>query len=94
MWVKCKNCLPEEGIDVPNFTITDKKLLTETKTKSSISAVKLLMDKYNLTHLESKYIVTHINEKFGSCNRCNYTELDQEYITCPKCKALNLNWKF
>lgn len=81
MRIKCKNCLPKEGIDVPNFSISDKKLFTETKSNSSIKAVKLLMNKYHLTHLESKYIVAHINKKFGSCNRHNYIELDKEYVT-------------
>ena len=51
------------------------------------------MDDYKLSHLESKYITTHINESYGKCNRCDFNELNEEYLNYPKCGALNFNWK-
>lgn len=93
MRVKCKNCLPKEGIDLPEFSLADKRLLTETKIESPVKVINLLMVNYKLPMLESKYITLHINEKYGECNRCKYDAMDQENMTCPKCKALNLNWK-
>ncbi len=92
MRVKCKNCLPKEGIDLPQFSQSEKKELTKIKIESGIKTVKVLMNQYGLSHLESKYIVTHINENYGKCNQCDYLKLDEENIICPKCKALNLNW--
>jgi len=91
--VQCKNCLPKEGIEVPAFSGSEKVRLTEMKTESPIKATKWLMENYKASHLEAKYMVTHINIKFGKCNRCNFNELEEEYLNCPKCKALNFNWK-
>lgn len=93
MKVQCKNCLPKEGIEVPEFTQSDKNRLSEMKEESSIKTVKCLMEDYRLSHLVSKYITTHINKIYGKCNRCDFNELDQEYLNCPKCGALNFNWK-
>jgi hypothetical protein len=92
MKVQCKNCLPKEGIDIPEFTQTDKNRLLEMKLESPIKNVKFLMDDYKLSHLESKYISTHINDTYGKCSRCDFDNLDQEYLNCPKCGALNFNW--
>jgi Zn finger protein HypA/HybF involved in hydrogenase expression len=93
MKVQCKNCLPKEGIEVPELKQSDKNRLSKMKQESPIKTVKCLMDDYGLSHLESKYITTHINENYGKCNRCDFNELDQEYLNCPKCGALNFNWK-
>ncbi len=93
MKVQCKNCLPKEGIEVPEFTQSDKNRLSEMKEESPIKTVKCLMEDYGLSHLESKYITTHINKIYGKCNCCDFNELDQEYLNCPKCGALNFNWK-
>lgn len=93
MKVQCKNCLPKEGIEVPDFTQYDKNRLSEMKHESPIKTVKCLMDDYGLNHLESKYIAIHINEYYGKCIRCDFDELGQEYLNCPKCGALNFNWQ-
>ena len=93
MKVQCKNCLPEEGIELPDFTQSDKESLTEMKLESPVKTVKLLMNDYKLSQRDSKYIVTHINKEYGKCNRCNFNKLDQEYLNCPKCGALNFNWR-
>jgi hypothetical protein len=93
MKTQCKNCLPKEGIEVPAFTQIQKKQLFNLTLESSIKTVEILIKTYNFTHRDAKFIVSHINLKYGKCNRCNFDELDKEYVNCPKCKALNLNWK-
>lgn len=92
MKVQCKNCLPKEGIEIPDFTQSDKNRMSEMKLESPIKTVKCLMDDYGLSHRDAKYIVTHINETYGKCNRCDFNNLDREYLTCPKCGAMNFNW--
>ncbi|NOU62277.1 hypothetical protein [Marinifilum caeruleilacunae] len=84
--------MPKEGIDIPEFTQSDKNRLIKMKQESPIKTVKCLMDDYKLSHHESKYITKHINETYGKCNRCNFDKLDRENLICPKCGALNLNW--
>jgi hypothetical protein len=93
MKLKCKNCSPKERIDIPEFSQPDKNRLSEMKQDSPIKTVKYLMDNYKFSHLESKYITNHINKCHGKCNRCDFNELDREYLNCPKCGALNFNWK-
>lgn len=92
MRVQCKKCSPQEGIELPGFTQSDKNRLSGLKGDSPIKTVKCLMEDYGLSHLESKYITTHINNVYGKCNRCDFNELEQEYSNCPKCGALNFNW--
>ena len=92
MRVKCKKCLPKEGIDIPTFNDSDKNHLWNLKKESSIKVVKHLIEDDKFSYRDAKYITTHINIEYGKCNRCNCTTLDVEYINCPKCKALNFNW--
>lgn len=92
MKVHCKNCLPKEGLDIPEFTQSEKTWLIKMNQESPIKAVKFLMDDYNLSHLESKFIITHINKTYGQCNCCDFDKLDCENLNCPICGALNLNW--
>ena len=93
MKVQCKNCLPKEGIEIPDFNQSEKQLLSERALNSPIHTAKYIVDQFNLSHRDAKYIVTHINKKHGRCNRCVFDKLDEEYIKCPKCGALNFNWK-
>lgn len=92
MKVKCKNCVPVEGIILPNFNNIEKNLLVEFKRESPINGVKHLVNKYKLDPTQSKYIITHINPIFGKCNRCKFNDLNEGNINCPICKSLNLNW--
>lgn len=94
MKVKCKNCLPEDGIEVPELSSEEKYAFWQLRKKSGLRLTKELMKNGRFTHLESKYITTHVNQIPGKCNRCNYDQLEGEYILCPKCSALNFNWKF
>jgi len=93
MKIKCKNCIPEDGIEKPNFTQSEKQEIWKLKTEKPIFAVKTLIDKYKFSQKEAKYIIAHINSNYGKCNRCSYNNLVEEYKNCPKCKALNFNWK-
>lgn len=93
MIVKCKNCLPTDGIDIPDFTFSEKSKLEEVTIQSPLHATKFIIDNFKLSHRDAKYIVTHINKIYGQCNRCNFDNLKDEFITCPKCGALNFNWK-
>lgn len=85
--------MPIAGIEVPEFTRSDKNRLLELKKESPIKTVKCLMDEYRLSHLESKFIAAHINKNYGKCDRCDFNGLDGEYGDCPNCGALNFNWK-
>lgn len=93
MKVQCKYCLPKEGIAIPEFTNADKENLHELKKRSPVHLVKHLIDHFRLSHLDAKYIAFHINNNYGLCNRCSFDALNEEYISCPKCGALNFNWK-
>jgi hypothetical protein len=93
MNVQCKNCSPEEGVEIPDFTESEKIDLQELNLTSPLHTVKLLMSKFQVRHIDAKYIVTHMNTDYGYCKRCSFDNLDGEYIKCPKCDALNFNWK-
>ncbi len=93
MNIQCKNCMPKEGIEIPTFAQSDKQQLLEWKKVSPLHAVRQLMEVNQFSHINAKYIITHINTEYGSCNRCNFDSLDQENITCPKCGSFNFNWE-
>jgi len=88
----CKKCgwqvekvdLPEEiALEILGLVIQELKLF----------AVKKLRDEFGIDHGKAKGIVAHFNPEFGKCHTCNYSELDKEYIECPKCGAFNYNLK-
>lgn len=93
MRVQCKNCLPTEGIELPDFDPSVKSKLVTLTIESPLRCTKYIMEQLNLSHRDAKYIVSHINTSYGHCKRCNFEQLDEECITCPTCKALNFNWK-
>ena len=93
MKVQCKNCLPKEGIEIPDFNQSEKNNLLELTVQSPIHSTKYIIDTFNLSHRDAKYIVTHINKTYGHCSCCNFDNLNEENINCPKCDALNFNWK-
>ncbi len=92
MRVKCKNCLPKEGIEIPDFSINERKTIVKLKQLSPLLLIKHLIEKSNLTALEAKYVTKHVNLHFGHCNCCQYIDLEEGIVDCPKCKALNFNW--
>lgn len=93
MKAQCKNCLENEVVEIPDFNPAEKKQLLEIYQKSPLHVVKHLVESLKVRHIYAKYIVTHINKNYGCCKRCIYDKLDEEYIKCPKCGALNFNWK-
>ena len=93
MNVQCEKCLPKEGIEIPDFSLYEKIKLSELITQSPLQATKHIIDSFNFSLRDAKYIVTHINSTYGQCNRCSFGKLDEEYVKCPKCGALNFNWK-
>lgn len=93
MKVQCKNCLPKEGIEIPDFTQLEKNRLLKLAIQSPIDLTKYIMDNFHLSHTVAKYMVTHINKTYGHCNCCSFGKLNEEYIICPKCGVLNFNWK-
>lgn len=93
MKIECKNCLPKEGIEIPDFDQSERHILMQLTIQSPINSTKYLFNNYNLTHRDAKYIATHINKVHGHCNRCDFTKLAGEYINCPKFEALNFNWE-
>lgn len=91
--IQCKNCLPKTGIEIPVFGQTEKNTLLEIKKQSPLQFINYLVTNFNLSHGDAKYIALHMNDTYGHCNRCNFDKLNKEYIHCPKCSALNFNWK-
>jgi hypothetical protein len=47
--------------------------------------------KINLT--DAKGIALHLHKEFGKYIRCDFEDLKEENIKCPKCKAFNYNLK-
>ena len=88
----CKKC----GWQVENFDLSEEIALEIwwlVIQESKLFAVKKLRDEFGFDHSKAKSIVAHFNPEFGKCQACNYSELDEEYIECPKCKAFNYNLK-
>lgn len=92
MKIQCVKCLPKEGIECPDFSTSEKTKLSEMVKNNSLKSIMYLKEQYTLSLHDAKYIVMHINEKNGHCNRCNFDKLTGEYINCPKCRAFNFNW--
>lgn len=83
-WQVEKIDLSEEiALEIWGLVIQEAKLFT----------VKKLRDTFGIDHDKAKGITAHFNPEFGKCHSCNYSELDKEYIECPKCKAFNYNLK-
>ncbi|KOY85819.1 hypothetical protein AD998_06345 [bacterium 336/3] len=94
MKVKCKHCLSTEEIEIPDFKQEEKLKLKELIAVALLlHSDKYLIDTYKVSLTHAKYITNHINKIYGHCNRCSFDKLDEEYINCPKCGALNFNWK-
>jgi 4-hydroxy-3-methylbut-2-en-1-yl diphosphate synthase IspG/GcpE len=93
MKVICKKCSPNEEIEIPDFKQSDKSKLQKSAIKLPLLSIKYLIDNYQVSLTNAKYMTNHINRIYGHCNRCKFDKLDEEYINCPKCGALNFNWK-
>lgn len=90
--IQCLKCLPEEGIECPDFSLSEKNKLSKMVKNNYLNSIVYLKEQYRLSLHDAKYIVMHINETDGQCNRCNFDHLTGEYTQCPKCGAFNFNW--
>lgn len=93
MYLNCQRCNRNEIIKVPEFSDSEKQTIHSLIIHSAIKAIQFLSETYKITLKEAKFIVSHINLEFGKCQRCNFENLIEEYKECPKCKAMNFNWK-
>ena len=92
MKMNCKKCGNE--INELNFTEEQKfEILGMVKQDLKLFAVKKIIDDFGFSHKDAKIIVTHINNEYGKCNRCENNELNSENVECPKCGAFNYNFK-
>ena len=86
----CKRC--GNKINELNFSEEQKLEIGELIAQGlKLFAVKKIINEYKLSHKEAKVIVAHLNKDFGKCHRCNFGNLEEENIECPKCKAFNYN---
>ncbi|MCP4442361.1 MAG: hypothetical protein GY810_25935, partial [Aureispira sp.] len=92
MKLSCIKCNPEGFFEVPEFSMETKEKLWGVRVDSGLKAVKEIMETHKQAHRDAKFIVAHLNPKQGECHQCKTELLDKEYISCPNCKALNLNW--
>jgi len=90
---QCLRCDPDQTYNVPFFSNAEKLELLELKKNSPLHTVKALMSKFELAHVDSKFIVSHINIEYRKCHRCSFNRLEEEYMNCPRCKSLNFNWE-
>lgn len=93
MKVNCNKCLPNEEIEVPNFTLKEKIKLFTLIQSNPLQGMLYLKENFKMTLAKAKFTIQHINKSYNKCHRCSFDLLDSEYSTCPKCKALNFNWK-
>jgi len=93
MNLKCKRCLPKEGIEIEKIDENLKQKIIAITKGSKIQGVKFLMDNCEFSHLEAKFLMQHLNIENEKCNNCKTSIFtDDEYVVCEKCKALNINW--
>ena len=89
----CQRCSNSE-FEAPEFTSSEKQLLSELKAKNqTLQVVLKIKSWYGLGLVEAKFALMHINLIHGKCHRCNFENLKGEYTTCPKWKSLNFNWE-
>ena len=92
MNISCKRCNTAEVYELPDFSLDAKQVLVALCMKSPLLAIQEMQKTHSISHKKGKFITMHLNLKTNSCHRCE-TPLDsKEYISCPKCKALNFNW--
>ncbi|MFK7908797.1 MAG: hypothetical protein AB8B69_26950 [Chitinophagales bacterium] len=92
MNAKCKKC--QWGIIELNLSEEQKlEILGLINQDLKMFAIKKLYQELNISLKDAKGIVLHLNKDFGKCIRCNFDELSEENIECPKCKAFSYNLK-
>ncbi|WP_196888335.1 hypothetical protein [Aureivirga sp. CE67] len=92
MNLKCKRCLPKEGIEVEKIDENLKQQIVTITKDSKILGVKFIMDNCEFSHLEAKFLIQHLNIENEKCHNCKTSISTDEYVICKKCQALNINW--
>lgn len=90
--VRCENCIPKDGVELPNFSDNQKRDLVLTKRSHTIRVIKKLRNDFQLKNVEAKYIGIHITMNHGECHKCLSNIGNCENINCENCGALNYNW--
>ena len=57
-----------------------------------VKTVQYLKDSSGLDLANCKAILDHLSPVTGKCTRCANDSLAGEYVICPKCKSVNVNW--
>lgn len=92
MKIQCRRCLPKHGIEIPDFTFSEKQRLLEQHMTAPIQAINYLKSLWNMELSAAKYTILHLNT-YGQCHHCSFIPLEEENINCPQCGAFNFNWK-
>lgn len=88
----CEKCQNE----IPNPLLTpahQKEVLECVRAGTLLQAVYILKSNGYAELKEAKAFVDHICRTYGKCHNCSYDQLKNDYDVCPKCRALNINWK-
>lgn len=92
MKLNCKRC----GNEVKKLNFQEEfklEIWRMVNQDLKLVAIRKLVDEFKLSHKEAKTIVIHINKEFGKCHRCNFNNLPEENMECPKCRSFNYNLK-
>lgn len=93
MKIECIKCLPEAGSECSDFSPSEKKELSIIDENSLLEHIVYLRERYHLSLKHAKYIVIHINDKTGNCNRCSFDNLIGDCVSYPQYGAFNFNWR-
>lgn len=89
---QCKRCNWEikplhlsasQRVEIRELMDQDLKLLTIQKLKKET----------NLSLKDAKGAVMHMSPIYKHCTRCDFDQLTEENMECPKCQAFNYNFK-
>ena len=89
---KCKRC----NWEIAKLKLTEEQRLEIRSLLSQdlkMFAIQHLHQNLKISLTEAKGIILHLNKEFGKCIRCDFENLKEENIECPKCKAFNYNLK-
>jgi phage FluMu protein Com len=91
--IRCEKC----GADVliPNVVAEIRQSVSETARRvGRIEAIIELRELVDLDLSGAKALVSHLSDAGLSCHRCHreLIEDDNQEVTCPRCRSLNLKW--
>lgn len=89
---KCNRC----NWEIAPLNLTEKQRLeiwSLLNQDLKLFAIQELRQSLKINLTDAKGIVLHLNKEFGKCIRCNFEDLKEEKMECPKCKSFNYNLK-